>query len=168
MGGCCGCLQNSGRSASDPIADTDKLLIPDGMSYDYTKEAETLFTAFAERHGFNYIVEDLSVSQMDVHWTFPSQTGLSLELTLGLQNYDELNFGLPGFWSNFFPYEAISHQFIEIVDAWVLGRARIAKTGRWSRVLQVEEKGEWRTIYRANPSFFFKRDPHDFVVNERK
>jgi len=63
---------------------------------DYTAEAEALFQRFAERHKLAYEV-DTGVP-MEVCWTFPEQAKLSLPITLGLQNYDELNFGASDFW----------------------------------------------------------------------
>jgi hypothetical protein len=44
-----------------------------------------------------------------------------------LQNNDELNFGVSGFWSYFFPFPKVAVKFEEILDAWIEGRARIAR-----------------------------------------
>ena len=60
---------------------------------DYTPQATTLFSRFAERHGLAYQAVDAPV---EILWEFPEQVGLSLPMTLGLQNNDELNFGVPG------------------------------------------------------------------------
>jgi len=131
---------------------------------DYTSEAETLFKRFADRHGLTWIVED---APMEVCWSFPAQPKLSLPLTLGLQNCDELTLGVSDFWSYFFPYEQVEGEFERILDAWVAGDARVAIAGRWSRLLQVREADRWRTVYGANGCLFpISRKPFRFVVNE--
>jgi len=104
---------------------------------------------------------------MEVCWTFPEQAKLSLPLTLGLQNCDELNFGVSDFWSYFFPFEAVADKFERILDAWVVGDARVATTGLRSRLLQVREGNRWRTVYGAGGCLFpFRSTPFGFVFNE--
>jgi len=85
----------------------------------YTDEATALFSRFAKRHGLHHLEIDAPV---EVLWEFPIQTGLSLPLTLGLQNNDELNFGVPGFWSYFFPFPRIAEEFESCLDAWLWDR----------------------------------------------
>lgn len=132
---------------------------------DYTAEAEALFQRFADKHGLSYEVE--TGVPMEVCWTFPKQPKLSQPLTLGLQNRDELNFGVSDFWSYFFPFEAVADKFERILDAWVAGDARVAVTAFRSRLLQVREVAGWKTIYGANGCLFpFGWTPFDFVVNE--
>lgn len=132
---------------------------------DYTVEAEALFQRFAERHGLTYDVE--TGVPMEVCWTFPSQAKLSLPLTLGLQNCDELSFGVSDFWSYFFPFETVADKFECILDAWVVGDARVAKTGLHSRLLQVRESNRWKTVYGAGGCLFpFRGHPFGFVFNE--
>lgn len=62
---------------------------------DYTQEATALFAHFAERHRLAHIVEP--DAPIEMLWEFPEQRGLSLPITLGLQNGDELNFGVVDF-----------------------------------------------------------------------
>jgi hypothetical protein len=149
-----------------PIADTSILAILRPMERrDYTAEAEALFRRFADRHGLKYYVE--TGVPMEVCWTFPEQAKLSQSLTLGLQNSDELNFGVSGFWSYLFPFEAIADKFERILDGWVAGDARVAITGFRSRLLQVREGGRWKTVYGANGCLFpFRWTPFGFVTNE--
>ena len=71
--------------------------------HDYTTEAQALFQRFAERHALSYDVE--TDMPMEVCSTFPKQPNLSLPITLGLQNSDDINFGVSDFWSYFFPFE---------------------------------------------------------------
>jgi len=90
---------------------------------------------------------------VEVLWEFPIQTGLSLPLTLGLQNNDELNFGVPGFWSYFFPFPRIAEEFESCLDAWLMGQARIVRRRRFARIasssiLEVRKDSEWKTVYR--------------------
>lgn len=85
---------------------------------DHTAEAEALFRRFAERHGLAYEAE--TGVPTEVCWTFPEQPKLSMPLTLGLQNCDELNFGVSDFWSYFFPFEDVAEEFERAIDAWVM------------------------------------------------
>ena len=115
---------------------------------DYTTQAEALFGRFAERHGLSYTI--VSDAPVEVLWTFPEQPKLSMPITLGLQNSDELNFGVFEFWSYFFPFEAVTEEFERAIDAWVCGNARIAVGRGMGRKLQVREGDKWATVYGAN------------------
>lgn len=131
---------------------------------DYTREAEVLFTRFAERHGLTYLVE--TGVPMEVCWTFPEQEKLFLPVTLGLQNGDELNFGVSDFWSYFFPFERVADTFERMLDAWVMGEARIAIMRGPGRLLQVREEGEWKSLYGADGCLFPLRWwPRGYVYN---
>lgn len=104
---------------------------------------------------------------MEVCWTFPQQPKLSLPITLGLQNVDELNFGVSDFWSYFFPLENAAKRFEDAIDAWVRGDARILVTGFRSRLLQVRRGSGWQSIYGANGCLFpFRWAPFRIVMNE--
>jgi len=129
-----------------------------------TAKAEALFRDFAERHGFRFdVVPDVP---MEVCWTFPIQSGLPLPITLGLQNLDELNFGVGDFWSYFFRFDDVAARFDEIIDAWVAGDARVAITGSRTRLLQLREGEVWKTTYGANGLCPFGRRPRAFLMNE--
>ena len=131
---------------------------------DYTDEAEALFQRFAQRHELTYEVE--TGVPMEVCWTFPEQHKLSLPLILGLQNCDELNFGVSDFWSYFFPFEAVADRFETILDAWVAGDARVAIMRGRGRLLQVREAGEWKPVYGAGGCLFpLRRWARGFVQN---
>lgn len=65
---------------------------------DCSTEAIELFTRFAARHGLTHMKIDAPV---EVFWEFPVQAKLSHRIVLGLQNNDELNFGVGDFWSYF-------------------------------------------------------------------
>ena len=131
---------------------------------DYTAEAEALFRRFADRHGLTHEVE---TAPMEVCWTFPRQPKLSLPVTLGLQNGDELNFGVSDFWSYFFPFEEVAETFEHAIDAWVVRNARIAVTGFRSRLLQVRKGDGWKTVYGADGCLFpFRWTPFRVVMNE--
>ncbi len=130
---------------------------------DCTEEATALFTRFAGRHGLHFEVEH--DAPVEVLWNFPVQNGVTLPIVLGLQNGDELNFGVADFWSYFFPFETAAEQFEQALDAWITGDARVAVTGPWGRVLQVREKGRWRSIYGANRLLPVWREPRRTIEN---
>lgn len=129
----------------------------------YIDEATELFERFAARHELIYRVED----QPEVHllWTFPVQPKLALEVTLGLQNLDELNFGVERFWCYFFPFEQVAERFEAILDAWVKGRARIGVVGQWGRLLQLHENDAWQIAYSASVFFPSWRTPSRYIYN---
>jgi len=116
---------------------------------DYSADAIALFTRFSQRHGLAYVPSDVPV---EVMWEFPVQKKLVWPITLGLQNADELNFGVPGFWSYFFPFPSIAAKFESYIDAWVLGEARIVRhPGRFritsSTDLEMLTDGKWTKVY---------------------
>lgn len=115
---------------------------------DYTTQAVVLFERFAARHDLSYeVTPEVNV---EVLWTFPAQSKLSMPITLALQNYDELNFGVFDFWSYFFPFEAVAERFERAIDAWVNGEARIAVGRFGGRKLQVRKGEKWETVYYAS------------------
>ncbi|HWW12851.1 MAG TPA: hypothetical protein VN018_10050 [Brevundimonas sp.] len=116
---------------------------------DHTPDAEALFARFAKRHGLTYAVQ--TGAPVEVMWLFPRQDGLNLPITLGLQNGDELNFGVADFWSHIFPFGAVADDFETLLDAWVTGDARIQVLGGRHRILQRRNGDRWETVYRANP-----------------
>lgn len=135
-------------------------------SPNHTCKAAELFSSLASRHGLNYEIE--VESPIDLLWTFPKQAKLSLPLTLGLQNGDELNFGVSDFWSYFFPFGDVTEHFESIVDAWIEGSARVAVVGWGGRILQVRDGEGWETVYRANVwPFQFMQRPRSFIMNEQ-
>lgn len=132
---------------------------------DYSEEATALFTRFAERHQFVHSVEP--DAPIEVMWGFPEQQGLSFLIILGLQNGDELNFGVADFWSNFFPFEKSATTFERALDAWVVGDARIVRVPLGGRALQLLDSGGWKTIYRANCFLPVPRNPKRTITNRR-
>jgi hypothetical protein len=85
---------------------------------------------------------------------FPAQERLTFPMMLGLQNNDELNFGVSGFSSYFFPFPSVVQKFESCIDAWVLREARIVHRRRLFRfasmsTLEVSSGGEWIPLYRA-------------------
>ena len=129
-----------------------------------TEEATALFTRFVERHGFTHEVD--SDAPVEVMWHIPAQNGLSLPLTLGLQNWDELNLGVEDFWSYFFPFDDVAEQFELILDRWVAGDARVGITGKRGRILQLRDGDEWKAVYKASTLPFFTPKPKAFIQND--
>ena len=118
---------------------------------DYTLEAETLFQAFASRHSF--IIERIDEPNIELLMRVPRQSGLSFELTLGLQNLDEINIGIEKFWSYFFPFPEVHRLVANILDDLVSGSCRLATYRQFGgvvkRTLEQHSKGTWSTIYTA-------------------
>ena len=131
---------------------------------DYTEEAIALFTRFVGRHGFTHEVE--IGAPVEVMWNIPAQPGLSLPIILGLQNYDELNFGVADFWSYFFPFNRVYERFERYLDLWVSSDARVAETGPVGRVLQIREGKRWKSVYAANRMLPVWRKPRALVLND--
>lgn len=134
------------------------------VQHDCTDEAVALFARFLDRHGFTHNV--CPDAPVEVMWDVPAQTGLSLPLTLGLQNSDELNFGVADFWSYFFPFDDVAREFEELLDNWVAGDARVGVTGKRGRILQVRKGDEWETVYKADIMPFFRPRPKSFIFND--
>jgi len=118
---------------------------------DHTKDAEALFRDFALRHSL--IIEKVDDPNVELLMRVPPQPGLSLELTLGLQNDDELNVGFCEFWSYFFPYESKRQVVSDALDALVVGDGRLAVHTQLGRVVKhvLEQRidGTWQQIYTA-------------------
>ncbi|HKQ44082.1 MAG TPA: hypothetical protein VJS47_01700 [Rhizomicrobium sp.] len=117
---------------------------------DFTVEATALFARFATKHGLIHAVVDAPVEAL---WEFPVQAKLSQRIVLGLQNNDELNFGVEDFWSYFFPFADKKSEFEYLINSWVEGTARIVpKPGLivQSLELQVLEPDGWRVAYDAS------------------
>jgi hypothetical protein len=117
---------------------------------DYTPDAEALFARFAQRHGLSYEVDPNT--PVEVLWTFPSQQRLAHPVTLAFQD-NELNFGVGTFWSYYFPFEDVAEDFEAVIDAWVMGVARVVPVSPWTEALQVRRGDGWTTVYRASQLF---------------
>lgn len=102
----------------------------------------------------------------------PPQPGLSFELTLGLQNGDEVNIGFAEFWSYFFPYEEKRQIVSDALDGLAAGDCRLAihtqLGGVVKRVLELRSNGTWRPIYTAFERFQIPllRTKTSYVRNE--
>lgn len=118
---------------------------------DYSTEAEGLYRRFAARHGLQ--CQKIEPAPIEVLVKIPPQPGLSFELTLGLQNNDEINIGFEGFWSYFFPYEEAAPEVEKALDAIMMGDCRQAVHSRRGaiirRVLEQRIDGRWEPIYAA-------------------
>ena len=122
-----------------------------------SEAAPCFFSSAANAAGVAYPSDECGLSYaitkdapVEVLWTFPEQPKLSMPITLGLQNSDELNFGVSDLWSYFFPLDAVADKFEHAIDSWVYGQARIAVGLGGGRKLQVREGAKWATIYGAH------------------
>jgi hypothetical protein len=122
---------------------------------DYTDDAEALFRDFAARHSFT--IEKITQRNVELLMRLPRQQGLSFELTLGLQNSDELNIGFEGFWSYFFPFAEKRHVVESALEGIALGKCRLAIHRQFGgvvkRVLEQRSNGSWDRIYTAVSRF---------------
>ncbi|HEX9809024.1 MAG TPA: hypothetical protein VGC25_05405, partial [Alphaproteobacteria bacterium] len=118
---------------------------------DYTADAETLFREFAARHSFE--IEKLDEPNVELMMRLPPQEGLSFELTLGLQNKDELTIEFAGFSSFFFPFEETRAVVEKALGAIASGNARLAIHRQLgiviTRALEYHTNGDWQVIYTA-------------------
>lgn len=110
---------------------------------DQTDDAEALFRDFARRHSL--AIEKLAGAPVELLMRMPPQPGLSFELTLGLQNGDEVNIGFAEFWSYFFPYEEKRQIVSDALDGLAAGDCRLAihtqLGGVVKRVLELRSNG---------------------------
>lgn len=113
-------------------------------------EVEKLFRAFAAKHGLR--IEKEEQDEIELLMTVPRQEGLSFELTLGLQNGDEINIGFNEFWSYIFPYPNVKSHVETLLDGIVTGETRLVTKSQFgrivSRTLEYLEGDEWVTGYR--------------------
>jgi hypothetical protein len=121
----------------------------------YTADAEALFRDFAARHELT--IEQINEPNVELLMRLPAQRGLSFELTLGLQNTDELNVGFEGFWSYFFPF-AQKHELVkDVLEGLMSGKCRLAVHRQFGvvveRTLEQRSNGSWTTLYTARSSF---------------
>jgi hypothetical protein len=119
--------------------------------YDRTADAEALFRDFASRHSLT--IEKVDNPNVELLMRLPRQRGLSFELTLGLQNRDELNIGFEGFWSHFFPYAEKIGIVRSILEGITSGDCRLATHRQFGRVVKrvLEQRFDpsWREMYTA-------------------
>ena len=118
---------------------------------DHTREAEALFRAFAERNSLT--IRKLDEPSVELLMEIPRQAGLSFDLTVGLQNADELNIGFEGFWSYIFPFSQKCELVSSLLDDIVSGACRLAIHRQFGfvvkRVLERRVGEKWKPIYHA-------------------
>jgi hypothetical protein len=118
-------------------------------SVDFTSETESLFRRFAQRHSL--AIEKIEEPNVELLMRVPKQHGLSFELTLCGQNRDEISIGFEGFWSYFFPFEKVSQVVADVLDALVVGDARLSTHTQLGhtvkRVLEKRSGERWVPVY---------------------
>lgn len=119
---------------------------------DYTPEAAELFSAFAKRHDLIYV--DDKTQAVELFWSFPIQSKLSRPISIYLQNYDELSFSVGHFWTDEFPFPDVKDKFVQMIDAWVEGRARVTRKQRFLNLfsvstLEIYNGTEWQVRYQS-------------------
>lgn len=116
---------------------------------EYTQEALDMFHAIAKEHG---CAIDVQLEKPVEVLCELSRTDSPNNVVLGLQNGDELNFGVHDFWSFFFPYNDVKSLFRSAVSGWFHGRSRLVYFFRGNRLLKIElqvkmKDGGWQRIY---------------------
>ncbi len=124
---------------------------------DFTAEAEAIFRRIAAHQKLNIARE--SETPDEVMFLLSSIDPSHQAVTLGLQNGDELCFGVDGFRSYFFPFGEIKGVFEKAVAGWFTGQTRLAYYWRGKRLvkiyLQVKLKnGKWQRIYTEYKTWF--------------
>jgi hypothetical protein len=116
---------------------------------DFTFEIESLFRNFAQRHSLT--IEKIEEPSVELLMRVPRQRGLSFELTLCGQNRDEISIGFEGFWSFFFPSGQVSQVVADLLDALVVGDARLSTYSQLGfivrRVLEKRSGEIWLPAY---------------------
>ncbi|MDX2237234.1 MAG: hypothetical protein NW203_06685 [Hyphomonadaceae bacterium] len=118
---------------------------------DHAADAEALFRAFAARNSLT--IRKIDDPNVELVMEIPRQAGLSFDLTVGLQNGDELNIGFEGFWSYFFPFDQKRELVSLLLDGIVSGESRLAVHTQFGfvvkRVLERYADEDWEPIYHA-------------------
>lgn len=118
---------------------------------DHTAEAEALFRAFVDRHSLT--IRKIDEPNVELLMEVPQQAGLSFDLTLGLQNADELSIGFEGFWSYIFPFDQKRELVSSLLDGIVSGACRLAIHKQFGvvvkRVLERRVGENWEPVYHA-------------------
>jgi len=110
---------------------------------------------------------------VDLELVFPEQRGLSFEVSLNLQNVDELHLNAPGLWVEWFPCTKpdVLTSYVEAVRGVIAGSHRILQYRRRGRLiksyLQRPVGESWETIARYYPgiSLSFLRCETTVVAN---
>ncbi len=96
-------------------------------------------------------------ADLDLELVFPEQPGLSFEVSLNLQNRDELQLSAPGFWMEWFPCTEpdVVTDYVEAVRGVIAGSYRILQHHRRGRLiksfLQRPAGDSWETVARYYP-----------------
>jgi hypothetical protein len=95
---------------------------------------------------------DLDPENVDVELDIPKQNGLLFDISLNLQNTNELHLNAGALWQEWFPCseQSISQQFFNVVFGLLAGTNRIVEYHRGSKIVKAviqQPKGDdWETI----------------------
>ena len=113
--------------------------------------ARSAFAEIAARFPHLHMVEDVD-APVELSITIPVQPGVQHQVQLGLQNSDELHFGVSHFWLEWFPCSKQSRvsDYVEAVSGYLSGTYRILEFHTGARcvkaLLQAPVAGSWRTV----------------------
>jgi hypothetical protein len=89
---------------------------------------------------------------VEVMLTIPAQTGLKFEVSINLQNCDELHLNAGSFWCEWFPCrkQEVCDQFIDALRGLLSGSYRIIEHFRRGKAVKAElqrpENGNWQNV----------------------
>jgi hypothetical protein len=95
---------------------------------------------------------DLDPDHVEVSLDIPKQNGLLFDISLNLQNSDELHLNAGALWQEWFPCsdETISQQYFEAITGLLSGSNRILQHCRGRKVVKAELQqpngSRWETI----------------------
>jgi len=137
---------------------------------DNSEAARALFADLLSVRGLAHERDD--DAPVDVLWRIPVQPGLSVPMTFGLQNADELNLGIGQFWSYLFPFENAQADFRRLALGFIDGKCRVCEWRRrgvlYKRTLEEPAGDAWRVAYtdftRPLPVLFGAKSV-DYITN---
>ncbi len=139
---------------------------------DYTDEAKSLFIEIAEKHELNYHFDEKA--PVELLMEISAQPGLSLDLSMCLQNWDELWLWVDTGSFCMFPFDEKHDRYRQGVDGFISGNGRIVKKvqGPWNwqrgALLQIKTEKGWERVASGGNMFRmpFLSQSEVIVVNE--
>ena len=138
---------------------------------DFCEEARALFLSIAADAQLSGTFSN--EAPVDVLFKLPRQKGLSLPISLMLQNLDELHFAGTDWQFCWFPFRDVDSDFREAVTGFLKGQYRVKEYWRGNRFrggkLQGPSDSGWQTLASCQEGFSFPWPPSSprYLVNKR-
>ena len=123
--------------------------------------AEQVFEDIRAAHATLAMTIARDCGAIELEMVIKAQPGLEFDVTLYLDNEDELGLGAGELWVTWFPCTRpeVVRQYREAVDGLLSGRFRILEYRRWGSVvkayLQRPHDGSWQNVHRHVHSWPF-------------